>query len=137
MRGERRLRESAGTSWGSRPVASVVWAETRVPPALGVWAAAGVPRASAPRVRPPALRSSRRVRASGVEDSGVVVMRSSSCGRWLLGTGIEDVAEAVADQVEGEHGDHDGDAGKHGDPRGGLEIGPPLVEHVAPRRRTY
>ena len=35
--GERALRENAGTSWGSSPVASVVRAETNVPPAFGVW----------------------------------------------------------------------------------------------------
>ena len=39
--GERRLRENAGTSWGSSPVASLVWAEMKVPPGLGVWARAG------------------------------------------------------------------------------------------------
>src|SRR5256886_12415397 len=33
--GERRLRENAGTSCGSRPVASVVCAETKVPPGFG------------------------------------------------------------------------------------------------------
>ena len=36
--GERALRENAGTSWGSSPVASVVRAETNVPPAFGVCA---------------------------------------------------------------------------------------------------
>jgi len=40
IRGERRLRESAGTSCGSSPVASVAWAETSVPPGFGVCAAA-------------------------------------------------------------------------------------------------
>src|SRR5262249_45413626 len=35
MRGDRRLRESAGTSCGSRPVASGVWAGVKPPPGLG------------------------------------------------------------------------------------------------------
>ena len=60
--GERRLREKAGTSCGSSPVASVVWAEIKVPPGLGACADAGRGRARAPRPRPPALSSSRRVR---------------------------------------------------------------------------
>src|SRR2546430_1841334 len=48
---------------------------------------------------------------------------------------IEDVAQAVADQVEREYAHHDRDAGEHGDPRSGLEIRSPFVEHVSPRGR--
>src|SRR6266545_4894168 len=118
--GERRLRENAGTSWGSRPVASVVCAEMKVPPSLAVWPNALRPRASVPSVRPPACKSCRRVRAW--------VMSSSSS------VGVENVAEPVADQVERQHGGHDRNAREHRDPRRGLQIRPPLVQHVAPRR---
>src|SRR5439155_6726199 len=38
--GDRALRENAGTSCGSSPVASVVRAEMSVPPGFGVWARA-------------------------------------------------------------------------------------------------
>ena len=62
--GERRLRENAGTSWGSSPVASLFWAEMTVPPAFGAWADAARPRASVPRTAPPALRTSRRLGAA-------------------------------------------------------------------------
>src|SRR5919106_927053 len=94
--GERALRENAGTSWGSSPVASVVRAEMNVPPAFGVWAKAPrAPSESAPSVRPPAWSSWRRV--------SLWVMSSSS------GVRIENVPQAVTDQVEGQDGDHDGD----------------------------
>src|SRR5215468_3871122 len=134
MRGERRLRESAGTSCGSRPVASVVWAEMKLPPGLGVCARARRPTDSAPRVRPPIWRSRRRLRPVSSERPRLVVM---SCLREdvLLRVGVEDVAQAVSEQVESQHGDHDGDAGEDGDPGRGFQIGPPLVQHVAPGGR--
>src|SRR6185436_16846955 len=120
--GERALREKAGTSWGSRPVASVVRAEMKVPPSFGVWPNALRPSESAPSVRPLACRSWRRVRW---------LRMSSSSGSVR----VENVTEPVTDQVEGQHGDHDRDAREHRDPRRGLQIGASLVQHVAPRRR--
>src|SRR5262249_45311375 len=72
--GERRLRENAGTSWGSRPVASLFWAEMKTPPGLGVCASAGRPRASAPAARPPAWRSWRRGGRRGAAERASVVM---------------------------------------------------------------
>ncbi len=51
-----------------------------------------------------------------------------------MAAGVEDVAQAVAQQVEGEDGDHDRDAGEDRDPRRGFEIGAAFVEHVAPGR---
>src|SRR5688572_17739661 len=132
--GERALRENAGTSWGSRPVASVVRAEMNVPPSFGVWPNAGRPRASVPRVRPPAWSSWRRLRREA-RDAGSLLLMGWPPVRGSLLVGVEDVAQAVAQQVEGEDGDHDGDAGEDGDPGGGLEIGAPLIQHVAPGRR--
>src|SRR5262249_44567373 len=133
--GERRLREKAGTSWGSSPVASVVWAETKLPPVFGAWAKAGRPRLSAPRARPPARSGSRRAMRLVWSWSGWVVVIVQSPVAGLPAIGVEDVAQAVADQVEREHGDHDGDPGEHGDPRRRLEIRPSLIQHVAPRGR--
>src|SRR5262245_1544245 len=132
--GERRLREKAGTSCGSSPVASLFCAETSVPPLLGVCAKAGRPRPRAPTARPPARRRSRRLRREAGRGSGSVRMVVSPVAAGLCGIGVEDVAKAVAHQVEREHGDHDRDAREHRDPRGGLEMRAPLVEHVAPRR---
>jgi len=53
----------------------------------------------------------------------------------LFSCWVEDVAQTVADQVEREHGEHDGETGKDRDPGRGLEVRAALVEHVAPRRR--
>src|SRR2546425_1216999 len=132
--GERRLRENAGTSCGSRPVASVVCAETKVPPGFGACACAGRPTESAARAAPLAFRRSLRVH--GVV---IAVAPSVSCGsfavRGSLDVGVEDIAQAVADQVEREHAQHDRDAREDGDPRRGLEVRPPLVQHVPPRGR--
>src|SRR2546426_833292 len=132
--GERRLRENAGTSCGSRPVASVVCAETKVPPGFGACACAGRPTESAARAAPLAFR--RPLRVHGVV---IAVAPSVSCGsfavRGSLDVGVEDIAQAVADQVEREHAQHDRDAREDGDPRRGLEVRPPLVQHVPPRGR--
>src|SRR5947207_9081061 len=138
--GERRLRENAGTSCGSSPVASLFWAETNTPPDFGDWASAGRARLHAPAARLPVLSSSRRVKRWKARRPGSVVMvMSPVAGRSgivrLLRIRIQDVAEAVAHQVERQHCDHDRDAGEHGDPRRRLEIGAALVQHVAPRRR--
>src|SRR6266478_4913610 len=132
--GERRLRENAGTSCGSRPVASVVCAETKVPPGFGACACAGRPTESAARAAPLAFRRSLRVNRVVI-----AVAPSVSCGsfdvRGSLDVGVEDIAQAVADQVEREHAQHDRDAREDGDPRRGLEVRPPLVQHVPPRGR--
>src|SRR5439155_22890634 len=109
--GERRLRENAGTSCGSRPVASLVCAGPNVPPSFGVCACAGAPTESAARAAPPVRRRSLRL-------TGVVIAVPPMARP--LDVRIEDVAQAVADQVEREHAHHDRDAGKHGDPRSGL-----------------
>src|SRR2546425_12350003 len=119
VKGERRLRDSAGTSWGSRPVASVVWAVIRVPGF--VWAPARRGSVKAPAVRPADFSSWRRV--------SWLMLVSSRRVR------VENVTEPVADQIERQHGDHDRNAREHRDPRRGLQIRPPLVQHVAPRRR--
>src|SRR5687768_14570427 len=110
--GERRLREKAGTSWGSSPVASVVCADTRLPPDLGVCAHAMRRMPSTEAVRAPACTNSRRFhrRAMGLSFAALVRAR------------IEDVPKTVADQVERQDGDHDGDAREDGDPRGRLQI---------------
>src|SRR5215510_11051844 len=99
--GDRRLRDSAGTSCGSRPVASVVWALISVPPALaGVCAWATRPATpSAPTARPVVVRNWRRFNSRDMAVS-------------LSLAGVEDVAQAVADQVEGEHRHHDREPGK-------------------------
>ena len=124
--GERRLRESAGTSWGSSPVASVVWAETK--------RAAGLGRLARTRGAGASARARRAVRTAGLQElaagQGRGVMR-----RPPHAVRVENVTQAVADQVERQHGDHDRDAREHRDPRRGLQIRPPLVQHVAPRRR--
>src|SRR5712691_1907049 len=130
--GERRLRENAGTSCGSSPVASVVCAETKVPPGFGACACAAVlPTESAARAAPLVLRRSRRVTWVVI---GVPPVARSQSSR-SLDVRVEDVAQTVADQVECEHAQHDRDAREHGDPRGGLEIGSPFVQHVPPRGR--
>ena len=47
---------------------------------------------------------------------------------------IEPVAQAVAEQVEGEHGERDGDAGEHDHPRRGLvEVGATCPTASGPR----
>src|SRR5207249_3045989 len=104
-KGERRLRESAGTSCGSRPVASVVCAETNEPPGFGACACAILPTESVASAAPPLLRRSLRV-------TGVVIAIPPVAPS--LGVGIEDVAQAVADQIEREHAQHDRDAREHG-----------------------
>src|SRR5947207_5298074 len=129
--GDRRLRENAGTSCGSSPVASVVWAETKVPPRFGACAYAGLPSESAARAAPPPLSRARRLSPVGSEPRWRVVIVVPPVAR-SLDVRIEDVAQAVADQIEREHARHDRDARKHRDPRRGLEIGPALVQHVPP-----
>src|SRR6266849_8136157 len=127
--GERRLLEKAGTSCGSSPVASVVCAETKVPPGFGACACAAVlPTESAARAAPLVLRRSRRVTWVVI---GVPPVARSQSSR-SLDVRVEDVAQTVTDQVECEHAQHDRDAREHGDPRGGLEIGSPFVQHVPP-----
>src|SRR5436853_1429032 len=118
--GERALRENAGTSCGSSPVASVVWAETKVPPALGACAYAGLPSGSAARAAPPVVSRARRLSPVGSEPRWRVVIVVPPVAR-SLDVRIEDVAQAVADQIEREHARHDRDARKHGDPRRRLE----------------
>ena len=51
------------------------------------------------------------------------------------GAGIEDVADAVPQQVEGDHRNEDGQAGIDHQPRRRLDIAASLGEHVAPFRR--
>ena len=48
---------------------------------------------------------------------------------------VDCVAEGVADQVVGEYGDEDGDAGGVDHVRGGAEVVVGDAEDVAPRRR--
>src|SRR6266852_5055199 len=115
--GERALREKAGTSCGSSPVASVVRAETSVPPGIGVW-----PNACVPTARTLACRSWRRVRS----------FRMSLSPWFELRIRVEHVTQSVADQVERQDGDHDRDPGKDRDPWSGLQIRAPFVEHVTP-----
>src|SRR5437016_5575253 len=95
--GERRLRENAGTSCGSRPVASVVCAETKVPPGFGACACAGRPTASAARAAPLAWR--RTLRRHG---GAIAVAPAVSCAavavRRTLGVAAEDMARAAAEQ---------------------------------------
>src|SRR4029077_17627507 len=49
--------------------------------------------------------------------------------------GIEEVAQCVADDVEGEHGQHDRDPGERRDPGATLDVLTALAEDVAPARR--
>src|SRR5262249_13672115 len=49
---------------------------------------------------------------------------------------VEQVAQAVADQVQAQDGHADGEAGEDGDPRRPLEVGAGVTaEHRAPGRR--
>src|SRR3989442_16040129 len=48
---------------------------------------------------------------------------------------IEQVAEGVAHQVEGQHGQHDGEPGERGDPRAALDVLAALAQDVTPARR--
>ena len=104
---------------------------------LGRLGEAPRPKASVPSAAPPALRSvaaaSRRER-SEVRVIGRHRRPLSREVPAIASVGVEDIAQAVAEEVEREHGHHDGDAREHGDPGRGFEIRPPLVQHVAPRR---
>src|SRR5262245_25171369 len=134
--GDRRLRENAGTSCGSSPVASLFCAEMKTPPGLGACAPASRGTANAPAARPPAFKSSRRLRvAERIALGSMLMVVSPLAGVRLGSAGVQDVAEAVAHQVEREHGDHDRDAREHGDPGRRLQVRPALVQHVAPGRR--
>src|SRR5690606_32565543 len=53
----------------------------------------------------------------------------SSAQSW-----IEDVAQAVSEEVHAQGGDEDHDAGDGHQQRQGEDVGPPLAEHPAPRR---
>src|SRR5206468_1416865 len=115
-------------------------AEIKVP--AFVWAAARRDSAKAPAVRPADFSSWRRVswlmlvssfqRASA---GGAPAPRRPAARTASRRVRVEDVTEAIADQVERQHCDHDRDAREHRDPRRGLQIGPPLVQHIAPGRR--
>src|SRR6266403_4610834 len=48
---------------------------------------------------------------------------------------IEEIAQGVAHDVEGEHGQHDRQPGEGRDPRAALDVLPALAEDVAPARR--
>src|SRR5579864_3453382 len=48
--------------------------------------------------------------------------------------GVERVAQAVAQEIDGEDGQHDGDAGEEGHPPGVLEKLASLGQHVSPLR---
>ena len=50
----------------------------------------------------------------------------------LVLPGVQNVPEAVPQQVEDHHGQEDGQAGEHHEPGGGLHIGPALIEHIPP-----
>ena len=102
------------------------------------WAPAPTPAGPAdraPSVTPATFSSCLRVKPAGLECSRSVVIGRSSSGSSLLRVGVKHVTKAVSEQVEREHRHHDGDARENRDPRRGLEIGAPLVQHVAPRRR--
>src|SRR4029077_17501533 len=98
-------------SWGSSPVASVVWAEIREPGF--VWAAARRGSVKAPAVRPADFSNWRRV-------SSLMLTSSFSARTSSRRVRVENVTEPAADQVERQHGDHDRDAREHRDPRRGL-----------------
>ncbi len=48
------------------------------------------------------------------------------------GAGVELVAPGIAQEIEGEHGDHDGERGKGDHVRGVKEVAVGVVEHGAP-----
>ena len=47
-------------------------------------------------------------------------------------SGVEGVAQTVAQQVEAEHGHHDRQAGKDGGVRGRIQIGTAIIQNAAP-----
>src|SRR5215203_1916364 len=56
--------------------------------------------------------------------------KSSRPGAW-----IEDVAQTVAEEVKGEDGDQEGDAGRQAQPRFVSQVARALADHLAPGRR--
>src|SRR2546422_9798438 len=91
--GERRLRENAGASCGSRPVASVVCAETKVPPGFGACACAGRPTESAARAAPLAFRRPLLVHGVVIAVAPSLALGSLSV-RGALDGGVGDIAQA-------------------------------------------
>src|SRR5262245_38102895 len=70
---------------------------------------------------------------------GKCVCRSSTARRATsdLQARIEGVAEPVAEQVDGQHGQHDGQSRKGGEPPGGGDVVSPIGEHPAPGGRGW
>src|SRR5580692_11177394 len=63
-----------------------------------------------------------------------------SGGRFLeagfdAGAGVEIIPEPVTDEVEAEHGEHDGERGKQDEMRGVEQVGAAVVEHRSPACR--
>src|SRR6266511_1379244 len=65
----------------------------------------------------------------------VVMCMPSMVGGRLLEARVERVAEAVAEEVEAEHGDEDGEAGEERQPGVGLDEGHVGLEVPSPARR--
>src|SRR3954453_595632 len=96
-------------------------------------------------VEPPPQAASPRLAAAGTASAAAVrvlliwVSHSPSGTVELLrgrsaGPGVEGVAQAVTEEVEGEHGEEDGQSGRHHEPRVDLVPAGGGAEHAAPRR---
>src|SRR6185503_10457201 len=65
---------------------------------------------------------------------GVLYSNPPRWGRGLTHAGIERVAEAVAHEIDGEHGEEDGEAGEGGQPPGDAHEVAAERDHLAPGR---
>src|SRR5262249_1393736 len=102
--------------------------------AIGVRVAGGAGRARSPAASDAAPRA--RARTARTR-RGPPPLRSIGARPARPGpeAPVEDVAEAVAEQVHGEHRHHDGEAGKRGDPPRLAQVVAPLAQHAPPLGR--
>src|SRR3989442_471239 len=100
--------------------ATATWAPSRASPTATAW-----PMLSG--LAAPATMATRSA-------SGMGSLSLLACAPHLLDAGIERVPDGVADQVEGDHREHERDAREQREPGRLPQHQPPVVDHVAPRR---
>src|SRR4029450_7166627 len=64
--------------------------------------------------------------------NGTIRSRIGVLLSYVSQLGIEVIAEPVAQEIQGEHGEHDGEPGEHRDPPGGDDELAPVGDHQAP-----
>src|SRR6267143_1133739 len=74
-------------------------------------------------------------RPSTVRRAGTLAVRLTWRVTLHLQARIKGIAQPVAEEIDGKHGQHDGEPGEGGEPPGGGEVVPPIRQHPAPGGR--